>query len=619
MQIQLLLAGILLLGLLPLGKAQAQPDTISGIINSYTAITATDPLSNSITVSDASDFDLADQVLLIQMQGATISTTGSAYGTITSLNGAGTYEWASVCNVNTTNGEISFEYPLQNTYSPTSSSQLIRVPTYANAYVDGTLTAQPWDGATGGILAFSVNNTLELGADIDVSGQGFRGGIPDNGTSNCFFTTNSYALTNSTNGGQKGEGIAIPTSTNYARGPQANGGGGGNRHNSGGAGGSNYSAGGRGGDKDGSAFCSGNFPGVPGKTLASWGYSPANPYLFMGGGGGAGHEDNGQASNGGNGGGIIMIEAFQLIGNGFDIRANGADVVPMGNQSDGNSGGGAGGVIALQVDNIDPATNLTLSVNGGDGGSTNINCEGPGGGGSGGVVWTSNAVPGATTTQLSGGIRGVAAACANDPQGAISGTNGVSLTGYTIPTETTGESCVLDHIQIDLVGQALGSGIELNWEVHGLSDWNRIDIQRWHPSLREFQALSLEAAHLASHRAFDPSPLPASIYRVKLLDFEGRIFLSNTVEIHSMGRTSIQLFPNPVSKGEAVFMRGPWEADVACEWTIRDLAGRTVDMGNAFSSSGAVRIPLSEHVATGVYLVHLVLQGHSIQSNLIVR
>src|ERR1043165_4312234 len=73
----------------------AQP-TIGGIINDYTpvvTITASN-CSSSITVQSAQAFSVGDLVLLIQMQGASISlTSGPSFGSINNYGGAGLYEF----------------------------------------------------------------------------------------------------------------------------------------------------------------------------------------------------------------------------------------------------------------------------------------------------------------------------------------------------------------------------------------------------------------------------------------------------------------------------------------------------------------------------------------------
>ena len=73
---------------------------------------------------------------------------------------------------------------------------------------------------------------------IDVSGKGFRGGVPLNST---VYTCNAESYYNdptSNNGGQKGEGVhTLLCSKNFGRGSPSNAGGGGNAHNCGGGGG----------------------------------------------------------------------------------------------------------------------------------------------------------------------------------------------------------------------------------------------------------------------------------------------------------------------------------------------------------------------------------------------
>ncbi|TAE53039.1 MAG: hypothetical protein EAZ89_07775, partial [Bacteroidetes bacterium] len=107
-----------LLFLLAANGLHAQIDTISGVINSYTRVSAVNP-AGAVTVLQPSLFAIGDLALLIQMQGAQISTANSnTFGSISSLNGAGNYEFVSVCDVNTTTGEIQFENAVVNTYNP---------------------------------------------------------------------------------------------------------------------------------------------------------------------------------------------------------------------------------------------------------------------------------------------------------------------------------------------------------------------------------------------------------------------------------------------------------------------------------------------------------------------
>jgi hypothetical protein len=87
---------------------------------------------------------------------------------------------------------------------------VIRVPQYFNATMTGAVTASPWDGNSGGIVALDVAGTLTFANHtIDVSGAGFHGGVGRSVFSAFgLYSPTDYVRENETSGGQKGEGIA---------------------------------------------------------------------------------------------------------------------------------------------------------------------------------------------------------------------------------------------------------------------------------------------------------------------------------------------------------------------------------------------------------------------------
>lgn len=400
---------------------------ISGIINQYAAVTAYDACNNEFSLSSISGFEPGMKVIIIQMQGAQINTSNDAsFGNITSIGQAGKYETAEILTVSP-GGIVLKHFPV-NTYDFNGKVQVVSLPEYDAAYVNGTLTCASWNGQTGGVLALKVSGQLITDANIDVSGKGFRGGISDvAGTNNCSFITNAndyfYEQSN-WRGAPKGEGIAmIIANHENGRGAQANGGGGGNDHNSGGGGGSNLTAGGQGGENnEPSTFgCDGAFPGRGGKAVTA-----AADRIFMGGGGGAGHENNGVGTNGGNGGGIVFIIADEFMGTGYTIQANGNHAETA--AGDGAGGGGGGGTIIF---NVLSASGYHFEATGGNGGNANNGnadrCLGPGGGGSGGRIMAA-AVITVPPTGISGGLAGTSlnsTACSNSNNGATSGTTGI--------------------------------------------------------------------------------------------------------------------------------------------------------------------------------------------------
>jgi hypothetical protein len=431
----------------------AQTNTINGTINIYTPVNIIDTTScpANLTVEATSGFSVGDNVLIIQMKGAKFDTSNtSSFGSVINLNYAGNNEIAKISSISGNNVRLNGK--LANKYSVAGKVQLIRIPNYINANVTGTLTCQAWNGKTGGVLILNVQNSLQLNANIDVSGKGFRGGIisknPDgscgNGSSLYHYSLYQPGLSWLVGGAQKGEGICdIDTARIAGRGPLVNGGGGGNKHNTGGGGGSNYTAGGKGGN--GLEGCNAITGGIGGIDLSSY-YTSSK--LFAGGGGGCGDDNNGVGSTGENGGGIAIIIASSITGNGFKIKSNGNSVTVVGSSiADGAGGGGGGGAIFVNTNSV---TNTIIETNGGDGGkqSPTWGCVGPGGGGGTGVILTNlSALTGFTSSQMPGAagiVFGTTFLCNNTTYGAVSGVAnsiGVLKNKQLIYTPDSGTSC----------------------------------------------------------------------------------------------------------------------------------------------------------------------------------
>ncbi len=417
-----------------------QNTNISGIINTYTSVTSIS--GTTITVGSSAGYSVGDQILIIQMQGATIDQSNSgSFGNITSIGDAGNYEFATICSI--PNGTQIVVNNIQRTYSVSGVVQVVSVPIYDDATVTATLTAVPWDGTIGGILAFECLGNLTLNSEINLNGVGFRGGGISTSIFNCSWTQNIndfFYNISSGEGAKKGEGVAlyIPGKTG-GKGAQANGGGGSNDHNGGGGGGGNAGSGGLGGERIGASTftCKCTNPGIGGKANS---YSNTLNKIFLGGGGGSGHENNvGEGSGGSNGGGIVVIKANGFNGNGQTINANGG-LSPI-DCFDGAGGGGAGGTVLLDVTSYIGAVNInTQGTNGGSvNGSGSSNCNGPGGGGSGGVLWVNqNAVPTNVTYSSTGGQSGITLSASQSncivggANGATSGNGGTSLTSLTL-------------------------------------------------------------------------------------------------------------------------------------------------------------------------------------------
>ena len=493
--------------------------------NTYYPSTAAQTLAvgtTSITVGAATgtgNIAVGDLLLVIQMQGADIDATntdsygdgvagGGANGNLNTNFTAGTYEYV-VANsaITTTGGTITLATALKNGYVNAAATttagqrrfQVVRVPQFGNLTLGGNITPTPWNGSVGGIIAIDVAKQTNLnGFKIDASGAGFRGGggrkLSGNntatGTDYRFFSGNDNQVTSAH--GSKGEGTAgtpkyvnilngagtddLNTGSDYpngsnGRGAPGNAGGGGtdnlgstnNSENSGGAGGANGGAGGRGGNTWNTNLAIGGEPGAAFAVASS-------SRLVLGGGGGAGSTNdgsgtpnNGFASSGATGGGLVMLRTGTVSGTG-SILANGANANNT-VANDGSGGGGAGGSILVTATTPAGLANLTLTANGGTGGTNTGNGvpHGPGGGGGGGVILTNgstmaaSAAAGAAAGTTNGGTSfGAVAGLIGDTNAQISNSVANSVSGATcfadVTTTITGPATLS-------VGQPAGSSI----------------------------------------------------------------------------------------------------------------------------------------------------------------
>ncbi len=419
------------------------------------------------------DLGAGDLVLVVQMQGASIESGSHdvSWGRVKEYRGCGDWELATVASVPDARS-IELESALEHPYSARGRTQVVRVPRYDSLVIraGASLVTQRWNGATGGVLALSIDGdlTIEQGARIDASGSGFRGGRMHQG-SNQPQHSQRLISERPADGAEKGESIA-GTGRDYSRwggmycyAAAANGGGGGNSHNAAGGGGANAgqvdlwtgngnpdisnpewakawdlefegfsqarsSGGGRGGyswsnnDADATVDAPGTraWAGDERRPVGGLGGRPldySTGRLFLGGGGGSGEANGPNGTPGGNGGGLIFIRSAGAVRGGGEIVSHGQDVRPTATigktAGDGPGGGGAGGTIVIAAESI---AGLTVAANGGRGGDQRIEntaiatfyyeAEGGGGGGGGGYISLSGHAT-EVKTEVRGGKNGV--------------------------------------------------------------------------------------------------------------------------------------------------------------------------------------------------------------------
>lgn len=551
----------------------AQTTNISGTINTYIDVTALGPCDNQITVSNSAGFAPGNVVLLIQMKGATIDETNSAaFGTITAYNNSGSFEKATIQSI--VGNVIYFTFDLLNSYDvPTGKVQMISVPQYVDVNVNALLTCADWNGTTGGVLIFDATGDVILNAGIDVAGKGFVGGANTQVCPNsCNFASNENAYfyaTGNYRGAPKGEGIAaFIVNKELGRGAQANGGGGGNDHNSGGAGAGNYAVGGLGGNnaEPGAFNCKGqNNYGRSGYAL-TYGVGPGR--LFLGGGGGAGQGNNGNTGGcpnngnsgaGGDGGGIVLIQCVNFNGNGNLINARGN---AGGNSAyDAAGGGGAGGVVGFNVVSYS-ATPFTINVSGGVGGNSDNGssnrCYGPGGGGGGGVVFSNVVKPGTAVITLSGGAAGIVTLSSNGCNGtsttATAGAAGSSITGFTIPVGSVPPSGGCGPLPVEYVSftvEHINHTNHLEWTTATETNNQGFEIEHSMDCInfqtRGFVAGAGNANYYLNYSFDDEDPETGiHYYRLKQLDFNDTYKYSSIISI-AVASDDLSIYPNPTT------------------------------------------------------------------------
>lgn len=252
-----------------------------------------------------------------------------------------------------------------------NATQIVRVAHYTLVDVQGRLTVHPWDGWTGGILAFRAQQEIRVGSagTIDVSGTGFIGGItahenaPGTAGESLHMNGPGFDLISANRGGGGG-GQGNYSGSNAV----AAAGGGGGGHGTAGSAGQNAGSGAIGGNG--------------GEPYAL----PEQPLFVPGSGGGSGGGDwvccEGRNGLGGIGGGVMLLYSPQITLEGT-LQAHGADGQSPASPSAGAGGGGAGGGITIVTLALTTAGSPITAV-GGQGGASVPSSNGrPSGGGGG--------------------------------------------------------------------------------------------------------------------------------------------------------------------------------------------------------------------------------------------
>ena len=608
--------------------------SVKAQVNGYGKVTLI--LGPALTVSGSDEtydqFNAGDKVLVMQMQDNVIgsnTSNNSNFGNLSTIGNAGKYEVATILAVVRTGilpTLITLTAPLNNLYNTGSNSnvQLITFPTLGsgNYTTTANISAIPWNGNYGGVVAFSVNGILTLNHSITADNSGFRGGVADVST-NPYGSCNSGTYFNAVHPfyGNKGEGIYNPTNANYAagKGKIINGGGGGNTINAGGGGGGNFTAG---GDGYFGWSCSTGSGGIGGTTLGS--YTSADRF-FLGGGGGSGEANDNSNNRGGAGGGIVLIKAnvIRTVGTGSGIRisANGENAPAVGN--DGAGGGGAGGSVLLNVNNFNIASTnpLTVASNGGSGANVGVSSQhgGGGGGGQGAAIFT-------------GPVPGVGS---NIVVNTNNGIGGLIMTGGSRANAGVGSSNVgilssaVSVLPLKLIafGASQNSGgVLLTWKTQNEENVSHFNVER-STSGSSFESIATVKAtgnlQTTENYSNTDAKIPAvtTYYRLKMVDVDGRYSYSNTLVIKpaNTNGVAVSLFPNPVVTGATVYVR----SDINGTATVRvmNMQGATLIQQNhgVIRGENAISLNKMPAMSSGMYSLQVTVNGNTYFTKMMVQ
>lgn len=583
------------------------------ILNAYAKVTNISG-GNILTVNNTNtanhSFNVGQKIMIMQMQDDVLGSNNgnnNNFGNLSNINNVGAYEIATIINVNPNSlnpNFISLSAPLINTYNigPNSSVQIISFRNLGPNYTTtANITALPWNGNIGGVIALEIDNILNLNHSIYADALGFRGGAVST-TAGGSCQPNLYT-TNSTNQAYKGEGIYKTTNSTYSNGRAKllNGGGGGNEHNGGGAGGGNYSSGGNGGNGWGCALASG---GIGGLALQN---NINNQRFFLGGGGGGGQQNNNVASPGASGGGIIFIKA-EAINTGtncttpYRISANGGNGANSGN--DGGGGGGAGGSILLDVIsfNLNASCPLTISANGGGGGNVNNNASHGGGGGGGqGVLIFTKSFPdinsNITTLYGNGGSNNTPATTYAQGGG---GPNNAGVFGSGI--------LPIELLSFDAIQS--GNIVETFWTTASEFNNDYFTLERSENGTDFKKVAIIDGAGSSNNTIeyFETDYHPykgISYYRLKQTDFNGKNTFSQIVMVNYLfNKNSIRIYPNP-SNGDDLKISFEDLENSEVLVVLRDITGKEYysKLLIILENSEVIGIDPESKLAAGTYII----------------
>ena len=151
-----------------------QADTVLNLATALTAPATVD--SKTLSVADSAGFAAGELVLVLEVYSEGPAPEPGTPGPVELdiASGAGRWEFARLESVGT--GVLNLTAPLVSAFS-SPGSQVIRVPEYTSVHVlsSASIVAVPWDGSSGGVIAFLATDAVLNQGMISAGRRGLPG------------------------------------------------------------------------------------------------------------------------------------------------------------------------------------------------------------------------------------------------------------------------------------------------------------------------------------------------------------------------------------------------------------------------------------------------------------
>jgi hypothetical protein len=167
----------------PANPSRTFPDAVAYKVTAFAAD------NTAVSLADfPAGLAVGDEVVLINLQGGSTfpPPTAAVSPGVGDTGNVGNYEILTIRAVNFGTNQLTFASPVLKSYGTASNNATLtgqkiivqRIPRYRHVTVSGVLTANPWDGSSGGILFIKASGSVVVLASgtITMAAQGYRQG-----------------------------------------------------------------------------------------------------------------------------------------------------------------------------------------------------------------------------------------------------------------------------------------------------------------------------------------------------------------------------------------------------------------------------------------------------------